>query len=1538
MEPESPIDRLAALERAFAEDPESTPFVELARAHLALDHVDRAVEVLKRGLALRPGEPGGVSLLARAELQRGNLRAAVRHSAALLRLDGDDLDAMKVLGRALIDGDQVEEAWVVLERAHELAPEDPEVFGLRHEARVSLRRAAARVDPEIGVIGASGDVTSLLGAAERDSPIVEMDAATPSPPAGFTAYIKKLAFSAPPGVPREPPSESVIIDSDYREALADGSAAEEYDDTTAAMHIAEPEPYAPPHPETGGQTREALSPGLRVAPRPTPRARGLPEPGQIAESRPPAERPPPVEQERTSPSQQSPGYVRSPAVVARSQPAAGARIALPLFDFEERPPAPVEAEVGTSVSMVEPTHAVVRDAALALPATQELPSPGLPDVEAGERPGTVRLGRKGRHIGVDSLSVASSPPAPAPDPPFPAAPTPAVRQEAQSPSPTSGPTEGTARAAGRFRPAPRSVDSAAIRAPDGKTSMTAPPSPTAVGQAGAHDQSSAPVSAPSEPTPPPEKRERRAHRPAAVEARDSILEPSPPAPLVAAGRPAAPPAPPAPAAPPQRPAVADLLDVPLDPAEFDDMPPPRDFRPAPRPVPADLQDRVSPPAPRHAAPPPLPPSGEKAPSARKRAAPAPAPAAPAPQRPAPAPQRPAPAPQRPAPAPQRPAPTPPAPTPPAPPSPTPPKPAEAGVPDYGDSFASYFDARTGERSLVPDAVADIVAAQKQRAPEAGAPSPATRGLRARLSPSARRTVLWVSAAVLLVALLPTWRYRAQVNRLSDDATFVRARLADGTFAAHKLAEPQVEAGAEEVDPLARLADMLVKVFGGDGLEPLQDTLVGLRARLEAERVLRDGDESRRAAFEDALRAARQDAPDAPDTLLATAWQALDVSDFDGARKSSDLTLSLRPDDPDAHWLWARAALAQGMREPAMERLGLALRASPDHVGVVVTAAEQRIGRGQHGQALDLVQRLLDGPAHASAEARIAYASLRITVGKREEEAATELRALLAEGGLSPHLKALAHDTLGRYAVSRNDLSAARAAFGQAIQAAPLEPRFGASLAALDLREYKLDDAEKVLRQAVHKHPEEPVHTEHLARARLARGDAAGALRVLAGAPRKTAQTELLKGRALLEQGRLADAEAALREARTEDSGLMDVRIYRALVAWLSERTPNRLDELRRLREGAGSRERLEDQGLRFRAVGEALLVEGDLDGALQNFGRALEVDPRDLLARYGRCRVHALAGRPDLALEQCRAVLEVNPAFVPAADEVASAAERAQDPQAVVAALSLLLSKEARPPSAVRRLARAYLRTGDTARATQLGEAAAAAEDATSRRYVEGLVALREDRLPEATRALAAVAEELPEDPFALSALATATALGGEIDRAVSQFSSALSRTGSPEPALAAARAWLRVGRGGLAQESVDDAIARVRASQSGPRALAEALALRADIALATPDGGGLSGARAAVDDALRLAEDNGRVRLSAGRVAEVAGQPDDAAGHFRRATELEPSSAEAFYSLGRVLMGLRDHRDQGRVALEKASRMDPQGQFGRLAAQALKR
>jgi Tfp pilus assembly protein PilF len=129
-----------------------------------------------------------------------------------------------------------------------------------------------------------------------------------------------------------------------------------------------------------------------------------------------------------------------------------------------------------------------------------------------------------------------------------------------------------------------------------------------------------------------------------------------------------------------------------------------------------------------------------------------------------------------------------------------------------------------------------------------------------------------------------------------------------------------------------------------------------------------------------------------------------------------------------------------------------------------------------------------------------------------------------------------------------------------------------------------------------------------------------------------------------------------------------------------------------------------------------------------------------------------------------------------------------------------------------------------------------------------------------------------------------------------------------------------------------------VRASQSGPRARAEALALRADIALATPDGGGLSGARAAVDDALRLAEDNGRVRLSAGRVAEVAGQPDDAASHFRRATELEPSSAEAFYSLGRVLMGLRDHRDQGRVALEKASRMDPQGQFGRLAAQALKR
>jgi tetratricopeptide (TPR) repeat protein len=1533
VEPESPIDRLAALERAFAEEPESAPFVELAQAHLALGHALRAVEVLKRGLATRPGEPGAVVLLARAELQRGNLRAAVRHCAALLRVDGADLDAMKLLGRALMDGDQVEEAWVVLERAQALAPEDPEVFGLRHEARVSLRRAAARVDPEIGVIDASGDVTSLLGAAERVQSLQEMDAATPSPPAGFTAYIKKLAFSAPPGAPREPPSESVIIDSDYREALADGSVVEEDDDTTAAMLIAEPEPQAPPHPETGGQTREALSPGLRVPQRSTPGPRVEPQLERTAESRTPAGRLPPVEQERTSPSQQSPGFVRSPAAIARSQPAgAGARIALPLFDFEERPPAPVAPEVGTSVSMVEPTHPVVAEASPVLPATQELPSPGLGDAEAGERPGTVRLGRKGRHIGADSLSVASDPPAPAPEEPFPAAPPPVARLEAQSPIPAAGPTQGTARAAGRFRAAPRSLDSASVRAPDGKTSMTAPPSPTAVAQSASVEQSSAPVSAPAEPTPPPKKRERRAHRPAAVEARDSILQPSPPPPVGASGRPASPPRS---SAPPQRAVVADLLDLPLDPAEFDDMPPLRDFRPAPRPMPADLQDRVSAPAPRHGAPPPLPASNEKPSPARKRAPPQ-DPATPAAAQAAPPPQRPAPAPQRPAPNAKRPSPAAPAPAAPAPGGS--PQSVEAGVPDYGDQFASYFDARTGERSMVPDAVADIVAAQKQRTPEAGEAGAGSVGLRARLTPSARRAVGWVSAAVLLAALLPTWRYRAQVNRLSADASFVRARLTEGTFAARKQAEPQVEPGAEEVDPLARFADVLVTAVGGHGLEPLQDTLVGLRARLEAERVLRDGDESRRPAFEEALRRARQDAPDAPDTALAAAWQALDASDFDGARKAADRALVLRPDDADAHWLWARAALAQGMREPAMERLGLALRAAPDHVGVVVTAAEQRVGRGQHGQALDLVQRLLDGPAHTSAEARIAYASLRISVGKREEDAATELRALLAEGGLSPHLKALAHDTLGRYAVSRNDLSAARAAFGQAIQAAPLEPRFGASLAALDLREFKLDDAEKVLHQAVHKHPEEPVHTEHLARARLARGDAVGALRVLAGAPRKTAQIALLRGRALLEQGRLADAEAALREARTEDSGLMDVRIYRALVAWLSERTPNRFDELRRLREGAGSRERLEDQGLRFRAVGEALLVEGDLDGALQNFGRALEVDPRDLLARFGRCRVHALAGRPDLALEQCRAVLEVNPAYVPAADEVASAAERAQDPQAVVAALSLLLAHEARPPSAVRRLARAYLRTGDTARATQLGEAAAVAEDATSRRYIEGLVALREDRLTDATRALAAVAEELPEDPFVLSALATATALGGEIDRAVAQFRSALSRTGSPEPALAAARAWLRVGRGGLARDAVDDAIARVRASQSGPRALAEALALRADIALATPDGGGLSGARTAVDDALRLAEDNGRVRLSAGRVAEVAGQPDEAARHFRRAAELEPSSAEAFYSLGRVLLGLRDQRDQGRVALEKASRMDPQGQFGRLAAQALRR
>ncbi len=466
------------------------------------------------------------------------------------------------------------------------------------------------------------------------------------------------------------------------------------------------------------------------------------------------------------------------------------------------------------------------------------------------------------------------------------------------------------------------------------------------------------------------------------------------------------------------------------------------------------------------------------------------------------------------------------------------------------------------------------------------------------------------------------------------------------------------------------------------------------------------------------------------------------------------------------------------------------------------------------------------------------------------------------------------------------------------------------------------------------HPEEPQHAEYLARARLARGDARGALTVLDRIGRKTAQTLMLQGRAYIESGQFSQAERVLDDAATLDAKHFEVRVYRALARWMLQRTSIRKDELKRLRDGPGSQNPLEDPALRFRAFAEVLLAEGNAAAAIESFKNALVVDTRDALAKAGLCRAYALAGSPDRARRACADALTINSAYMPAADQLAAFAEAEQDPQAVIATLAERAVRDPQPPSAVRRLARAHLATMNLEAAAALAQAAEKSGDSASARYIEGLLALREERAEDALKALTPLSEAAPDATDVRIDAGRAFALAGQWSSAQRAFNAAATQASAPVASLAAARVWITAGRADLAAAAAEDAERRARASGSSARALAVVLATRAEAV--AMEGGSGSAARDAVNEALRLAPNLALANRVAGQLALASGQSEAAFKFLRRAVDLEAYSAESLYALGRAQLSTRELQSAGRATLARAHRLDANGRFGRLAARAL--
>lgn len=802
-----------------------------------------------------------------------------------------------------------------------------------------------------------------------------------------------------------------------------------------------------------------------------------------------------------------------------------------------------------------------------------------------------------------------------------------------------------------------------------------------------------------------------------------------------------------------------------------------------------------------------------------------------------------------------------------------------------------------------------------------------------------RAALLGGVTVLALGIIGvTWRYVSAHEGVAGPVAEARAAILDGNYASRVDATTALAAADTAPGPLASLGNAVARLFGRQGITGARAEARALRARVLAERVVQFRDLGQAGPAAEAAEAAAAARPQDADTRVAQALLQIHEGEPEAAEQQLKAALAATPADESLRYAAGLAAERAGRREVAKEHYRAALQANPGHIAAHAALARIKAVGGDGAGAYEAYANLLSTLGAEHVDSRIDQARLQIDIGKRSEEAVGTLKEMLAGGStnLSEHQRARLHEGIGEFYASGEDWNAARAAFQAAVDAAPLDPAFVAGLVRLNLRERKIDEAEALLEKSPHTAETADMHRQLRAEARLLRGDAEGALAHLKEVEREGARVLLLKGRALLELGRADEAEKALDVARGLDRGLTDIQVYSALADLAQGRPAKReLSELRASRPG----ERLQDRGLPFRAYAKALLAERDRREATAQLEAALAADKRDFRARYDLCQLNASRLRARDALDECIKALALNPWFIPAAAAAAEIAEAHQDWNAVADVLEPALAGGAgADPAAFRRLARGLVKLKKLDEAEKLLAEDGPLQHEASRRYVKGLVAHARGHYREAGKALAAAVEQLPEEPWVLRARADALMRAGEPEEAGAWYRRALKAGGGAEAALGAAKAWLSLeGEWRNALSSARVAVREAKRGLSHPRVRAEAIAVQGEAWSRSGSRRGLRKARSLLRQSLKIERDLPTALLALGRVDEATRRYEDAAGQYARATQVDPDNAEAWYMLGMVLRRVGDRRD-AREALDSAKKLDPEGRWGILADQAIRR
>lgn len=307
--------------------------------------------------------------------------------------------------------------------------------------------------------------------------------------------------------------------------------------------------------------------------------------------------------------------------------------------------------------------------------------------------------------------------------------------------------------------------------------------------------------------------------------------------------------------------------------------------------------------------------------------------------------------------------------------------------------------------------------------------------------------------------------------------------------------------------------------------------------------------------------------------------------------------------------------------------------------------------GDPDAALPPLRRAVELADAADAAPRLRLAELLLGQG-RDEEAEELFRQVLAH---DPD-DARAHLGLGRLAAGRNDWPGSLEHLEIAAASRLTRKRARTLLAEVHRRrgEDAAAERERRLADALTADDEAPDSLlEELGRLRVGRqadldrasrmlrqgrgGEAVALLGRLVGDCPESASAWLGLGRALVQQGRYAAAERALRRAADLDAGRVEIQFYLG-VALFQQRRP--ADAAVFFRRATGLRP---DYAVAWYNLGHCLKAQGDRAGALDAFRTAVRYQPQHAAAHANLGELLAEGGRRDLALRHLRQAVELDP-------------------------------------------------------------------------------------------------------------------------------------------------------------------------------------------------------------------------------------------------------------------------------------------------------